>query len=512
MRLSLSTTISALLLGRSAHAISKISRSGRYLYDESGSRFFIKGIAYQEQGAVDTSSDNAFLEPSTFIDPLAQSDACTRDLPTLKSLGVNVLRIYSVDSTKNHDGCMKTFSDAGIYTIIDLSLPLNGSIDRTSPSWTTNLLDEYTKTIDAFSGYGNAVLGLQLATKDAVSPAPFVKAAARDIKAYLKSKSIPALVGYAAIDGPSEFRGGMAKFLSCDPSGKNSDDTSIDLNYNIPAYFSEYGCVTQGQSRTWKEVPVLFGDQMTGIWSGGVAFSYFPAASAAGQFGMVTISTDQKTVTTSTDFDNLKSAYAAATGPNSPASGSSSSSFGACPASSAAFAISTTLPGTPSDSGCSCLDSALSCQYRPQTPNFTAITGELINYACSTLLPTKGLNCDAIGGNGTTGVYGAISSCDPNIKLSYLMASTHQACSFSGNGTVNAASTAAASAAASSCIANPGAVSTPSSAPGSSSKASPSGSSGSGSKSGNSAVAVEPFLALGGMAVVGLVSAAATLL
>jgi hypothetical protein len=33
---------------------------------------------------------------------------------------------------------------------LDISLPLNGSIDRASPAWSTNLLDEYTTTINAF--------------------------------------------------------------------------------------------------------------------------------------------------------------------------------------------------------------------------------------------------------------------------------------------------------------------------------------------------------------------------
>lgn len=41
----------ALALAASVQAISKISRKGRYLYDDSGSRFYIKGVAYQEQGA-----------------------------------------------------------------------------------------------------------------------------------------------------------------------------------------------------------------------------------------------------------------------------------------------------------------------------------------------------------------------------------------------------------------------------------------------------------------------------
>lgn len=117
-------------------AITKVTRSGRYLYNEDGSRFYIKGIAYQEQGthlmsllvvasivhgftpgAVVQSDDNSFGEPSTFIDPLALPDACSRDLPFLQQLGVNTIRVYSVNSSLNHDACMSTFSNAGIYAM-----------------------------------------------------------------------------------------------------------------------------------------------------------------------------------------------------------------------------------------------------------------------------------------------------------------------------------------------------------------------------------------------------------
>jgi hypothetical protein len=39
-----------LSLSSRGHAIAQISRSGRYLYDSTGTRFYIKGVAYQEQG------------------------------------------------------------------------------------------------------------------------------------------------------------------------------------------------------------------------------------------------------------------------------------------------------------------------------------------------------------------------------------------------------------------------------------------------------------------------------
>ena len=122
----------------SVHAIQKVSREGRYLYTDDGNRFFIKGIAYQEQGAllsrsslpslklivtlyfigaISTDPNNPFLEPSDFVDPLADGTACTRDLPFLQQLGVNAIRVYSVNSSLNHDSCMSTFSGAGIYTM-----------------------------------------------------------------------------------------------------------------------------------------------------------------------------------------------------------------------------------------------------------------------------------------------------------------------------------------------------------------------------------------------------------
>lgn len=72
---------------------------------------------------------------------------------------------------------------------IDLSLPLNGSIDRSAPAWTTNLLDLYIETIDAFSKYDNVLaynVGNEVVTaSNETDILPYIKAAARDVKAYL---------------------------------------------------------------------------------------------------------------------------------------------------------------------------------------------------------------------------------------------------------------------------------------------------------------------------------------
>ena len=40
----------ALTLCSGVYSIGQITRTGRYLYASDGSRFYIKGVAYQEQG------------------------------------------------------------------------------------------------------------------------------------------------------------------------------------------------------------------------------------------------------------------------------------------------------------------------------------------------------------------------------------------------------------------------------------------------------------------------------
>ncbi|KAI0271621.1 glycoside hydrolase family 72 protein [Gloeopeniophorella convolvens] len=512
----------ALSLSSSVSAIGKVSRSGRYLYNSDGSRFYIKGVAYQAQGATSTDPNAPFEEPTSFTDPLADSAGCARDLPFLQQLQINTIRVYSVNASLNHDSCMQAFSSAGIYTILDLTLPVNGSIDRNSPAWSTNLLDSYINTIDSFSKYDN-VLAYNIGNEVVTSPngtaaLAFVKAAARDTKAYLKSKSSSALVGYAAIDGDDTWLDPLANYLSCDPSNGNTDSTAIDIfglnnyewcgnstfeqsyagktgsfaGYNVVAYFSEFGC-NDPSPRVWTEVPALFGSQATPVWSGGIAFSYFPATSDQGQFGMITLSPDGSTVIPNTDFENLKTMYDQVQFINDPPQSSApSASYPSCPQDNSTFLASTTLPPTPIDAACQCLEAGLSCQFNPQTTNTSGIVGPLLDQACS-FLGSAGGTCDSISGNGQTGQYPLVASCDPSTKLSFVMSEFFEAskrdpqsCSFGGNGTVNpkVSSSSSATAVASSCLSTATGTSVPI-APSSGGSSGSSSSSGNGSSSGS---------------------------
>lgn len=188
-------------------------------------------------------------------------------------------------------------------------------------------------------------------------------------------------------------------------AGKNA----AFANYNVAAYFSEFGCLPS--PRSFKEVETIFASPMTDVWSGALAFSYFPAQSAQGQFGMVTI--DGNTVTTSDDFNNLKAEYGKVTPPNSPTSGTDS--FPSCPAQNTSQLASTTLPPTPNDNSCNCVNSAVACQFKPPSTNQTEVSivvGDLLNFGCS-LLGSNGGSCDDIAADGGAGKYGAVSPCSP---------------------------------------------------------------------------------------------------
>ncbi|EIW66984.1 1,3-beta-glucanosyltransferase [Tremella mesenterica] len=450
-------------------ALPQITRQGKYLFDPSGNRFFIKGVAYQPQGtlATDSASNEAnggFPEPSSFIDPLSSAQNCTRDLPYLKQLGVNAVRVYSVNSSLNHDDCMKMFDDAGIYVLLDVSLPLNGSIDRSSPSWSTNLLNEYTTTINAFLKYdnilafniGNEVINLVSNT----NAAPYVKAAARDIKAYLRGLGSSVLIGYSAVDGDADFRNTLAEYMSCgddsisvDIYGLNNyewcgNETITSSNWNtitsgfsslpVVTYMSEYGCIFN-PPRLWTEVTALFASPVSDVFSGGMAFSYFPTSDG---YGMVTI--DGNSVTTSDDFTRLSAQYNNTKPPTSITKSSAPAvTTISCPSENSTLLASSTLPPTPDEAVCDCLNAnAFACLVKQSSANSPTIVGALIDYTCS-LLGANGGSCDPIGGNGSSGMYGSLSMCSPAIKLSYAMSAYYgtnpvsTSCDFAGNATLS---------------------------------------------------------------------------
>jgi hypothetical protein len=266
----------------------------------------MKGVAYQQEVGAAGATTNS----STYTDPLADGDACKRDVPLLAALKTNTIRTYAIDPTKDHSACMKLLDAAGIYVISDLSEP-SVSINRDDPKWDVDLYKRYTDVIDSLSQYTNVIgffAGNEVTNNGTNTDASaYVKAAVRDSKAYIKANVNRWMgVGYAANDD-ALIRAQIAGYFNCGNQtdaidywgyniyewcGKSTIKDSgyqeqIDFfkNYSVPVFFAEYGCnLPDGAaSRIWEETTALYSDEMTDVISGGIVYMYFQEANDYGK-------------------------------------------------------------------------------------------------------------------------------------------------------------------------------------------------------------------------------------
>jgi hypothetical protein len=246
-----------------------------------------------------------------YTDPLTDPAGCRRDIPLLQQLQTNTIRVYAINPDQDHSQCMQMLQDAGIYVLADLGQP-SLSINRDSPAWDQQLYARYTSVIDSLQNYTN-VLGFFAGNEVSnnatnTNASAFVKAAVRDMKAYIKRNNYRTMgVGYATNDDAS-IRSNLADYFNC-----GSTDSSIDFwgyniyswcgdssyqksgydvrteefsNYSVPVFFAEYGC-NQGGPRMFTEVQALYGNQMTPVWSGGIVYMYFEEANNYGESRLV---------------------------------------------------------------------------------------------------------------------------------------------------------------------------------------------------------------------------------
>uniref|UniRef100_A0A8H7TUE4 1,3-beta-glucanosyltransferase n=1 Tax=Bionectria ochroleuca TaxID=29856 RepID=A0A8H7TUE4_BIOOC len=252
-----------LLFATLVASISPISIKGSKLYDQDGKQFFVKGVIYAGVGEIDV---------------LRDGKQCQLDAGLMKDLGINTIRVYGADSTKDHKECMEAFASKGIYVWVDLSTE-SRKIDDKTPEWTMNLYTNFTSTIDHFAGYDNVLaftLGfntLDNTIKGSVAGIA-IKAAARDLKAFRDARGYrPIPIVYA--QGPDEpHTSKCGQFVACgdntvDMFGINNDiwcdiSSGLDMmhelfkDYNIPIVFSETGCGGDNK-RNFSEVYGILG-------------------------------------------------------------------------------------------------------------------------------------------------------------------------------------------------------------------------------------------------------------
>ncbi|KAK5118017.1 beta-glucanosyltransferase [Meristemomyces frigidus] len=345
----------------SSGSLPAITITGNAFYSGSD-RFYIRGIDYQPGGS------------SSPVDPLADYSTCSRDIPYFKQLGLNTIRVYTVDNSANHDQCMGALADAGIYLALDINTP-KYSLNRGDPSQSYNptYLQSIFATVDAFAGYSNTLLFFSgnevINAQNTTTAAPYIKAVTRDMKQYISERGYRKIpVGYSAAD-VSQNQYSTAQYMDCGEAQTISDfyainnyewcdpssfsqagwDTLVQQysNYSLPLFFSEYGCITN--TRTFAETTALYQTDMTAVFSGGLVYQY--SEEGAG-YGIVSISGNTVTPIGS-QFSDLQSALNSTSNPSGNGGAQTSSgSEQSCPASSADWSISpftgNALPATPS--------------------------------------------------------------------------------------------------------------------------------------------------------------------
>ncbi|EAS32458.3 1,3-beta-glucanosyltransferase [Coccidioides immitis RS] len=302
---TLAAFVAILIQSQGAFAISRISAVGSKFFNEEGEQFFVKGIAYQ-------------LTPQ---DPLVNTTQCYLDVKLKEELGANAIRVYHVNPDGDHAGCMKAFADAGIYLFVDLD-DFPTQIDQNHPAWEETQFDAFKGTLDEFQQFentaavfvGNEVLN----TKNGSHAAPYILAAARDIKAYRDPKryrNIP--VRYSAAD-IAALRPMLQNYLVRRSNASETlvffalnayewcgDSTYTRSGYSnllkqaegfpVPILFSETGCNTV-RPREFQDLTAIYGPKMAGTWSGAVVHEWIQEANDDGliTYGKASQQDDEK--------------------------------------------------------------------------------------------------------------------------------------------------------------------------------------------------------------------------
>ncbi|KAI8339217.1 Glucanosyltransferase-domain-containing protein [Chlamydoabsidia padenii] len=412
-------------------ALNPIIIKGQKFFDSvTKDQFFIKGVAYQPREG-----------SQTIQDPLANPEACARDIPLIKELGANAIRVYEIDPHQNHDTCMSMLAEYGLYLILDISTRAS-SIHRDHPTYDVPLYNVYRSIVSSFINYPHvlAFIAGNEVTNDNTNTqaAAYVKAVIRDMKMLMrlnKTRAIP--VGYASNDDIF-IRDSIKDFFVCgDDDDNQADFFGVNLYewcgessfegsgyadrtrefeaYGKPVFLSEYGC-NLVRPRPFDEVDAIYGPQMTPVWSGGVAYEW---TQEENDYGLVKIVDGQ--VQPMKDYDNLQK-YLTMVEPVGVKMDDYISQHikTTCPPYTVNWRASTVLPPTPSEGACQCMKENLSCISSDavvlSANNVTV--GSQIDAMCGLI------NCSEIRGDGEEkeGIenFGIFSFCSPMDKLSRL--------------------------------------------------------------------------------------------
>lgn len=291
----------------------------KFFNSRTGEHVLIKGIDYYPR------PNAGFLNRNNVdLYTLEYRHIWERDIAVFQDLGVNAIRLYSVDPDKDHSAFMWSLNQAGIYVLVELasgSCPNCAISEKKTPlCYPRQLKRRGEAIISEFSSYSNTLI---FSTGNEVNHyipegegqwwnAPCLKKFLRDMRAFVKScgsmRQVP--IGLIAADSGRDENAayynceadhvddleyaqwfGLNTYVYCDgnastfdeATGFNSLERSFqDYNYSIPVLLTEYGCLSksfptidgyEGQ-RTFNQARWFSLEQVQNQFAGGFAFEY----------------------------------------------------------------------------------------------------------------------------------------------------------------------------------------------------------------------------------------------
>jgi len=283
----------------------------------TGENVIIKGVDYYPRpnsGELNHNSIDFFTAKYRHI--------WERDIPNFLDLGINAIRIYSVDPSQDHSDFMCALNAANIYVMVELASQDCAILKTQAPSCYPNSLkirgqaiiqefSRYNNTL-AFSA-GNEVNHYVPSGEGPEWNAPCLKKFIQDMRAYVQKctmmRNIP--IGLTSADTDRDVNAlyynclsepdkgdldraefyGINSYVVCNGTVTTYDEAPgfqllvssfENLNYSIPVMLTEYGCLSQtyptidgyeGQ-RTFHESEWFGLPEVRDTFTGGFAFEY----------------------------------------------------------------------------------------------------------------------------------------------------------------------------------------------------------------------------------------------